>query len=217
MRFLSYLKEQVKYISIKDAPDWVKEILGKAKYDLEVIVGSDVSTGGNWHDYNVMRVYLYQGGRVSVQSAAGGPSINDTERERKVKDGFNVKLTPDKMVLITNSYPKGARLYVHPNAMSKVFLEEPKQDITPEEYLALVATKSLKASYAGGKPREQECMKYGVNYETAKAQLISKGLLNKNGAINKHGKNAILAKFGGGIIDTWGASEKLGLKKNSRW
>jgi hypothetical protein len=218
MRLKKYLTEQERYIAIKDAPNWVQKILKSARIgkDLRVTIGGSVDIGGNWHDGNVRRVYLYQGGQIKMLSGAGGPGVNDSPSERRAKEGFATKLDANKMVLITNTYPKQAELYVHPDAMAKM-IAEPDQDITPEEYLVLVATRSLKASYQGRPIRKDECARYGVDYDTAKAQLIGKGLLNRNGAINKNGKNALLAKFDYPTIDVSVAAKKLGFKSKSRY
>ena len=201
MKFLQYLNEQVKYVSPRDLPNWVQKTLKGKKIgkEIEVVIGDTVSIGGNWHDANVMDVFLYDKGRIVSQKAIGGLNVGDSKREVQVKKGFTTKLTQDKMVLITNTYPKKATLYVHPNAMIKS-LEEPKQNIQPQEYIALAATRGLKASYAGGKPRVEACREYGIDYETVKMQLISKGLLNKNGAINKNGKNALIDMFDDAFI-----------------
>lgn len=215
MRFLDYLNEQVKYVAIKNLPDWVKKILKSKgiKSDVEVIIGSDVSIGGNWHDYNVMDIYLYNAGRIEPQKAIGGMGPNDTQRERQVKQGFKTKLSQDKMILITNTYPKNATLYVSPDAMAKQLDDGQKQEITSEEYLVLVITRSLKASYMGENQREKEARRYNIDFRTIVNQLISKGLLNKNGAINTNGKNALLDKFDR-HLDAYQAANKLGLKSN---
>lgn len=219
MKFLQYLTEQERYVSIKDCPNWVQRILKSERIgkDVRVTIGTSVDIGGNWHDGNVRRVYLYAGGKVKTLSGAGGMGVNDSPSERRAKQGFATQLTADKMILITNTYPKGSELYVHPDAMAKM-IAEPDQQLSPEEYLVLVATRGLKASYQGRPLRKDECERYGVNFEITKNQLISKGMLNRNGAINKNGKNALLAKFDYPTIDTMTAAKKLGLKaKKGSW
>jgi hypothetical protein len=217
MRFLQYLTEQERYIAIKDAPDWVKKILKSERIgkDLRVKIGTSVDIGGNWHDGNVRRVYLYAGGKIKSLSGAGGMGVNDSPSERRAKQGFATQLTPDKMILITNTYPKMAELYVHPDAIAKM-IAEPEQQLSAAEYLVLVATRGLKASYQGRPIRKDTCEMYGVDYDTTKAQLISKGLLNRNGAINKNGKNALLARFDRPTIDPDSAARELKLKKTGR-
>jgi hypothetical protein len=202
-----------KYVSVKDLPDWVKRVLGRSfKKDVEVEIGDTVRTGGNWHDANVMDIYLYDRGKVAHQSAIGGQSPWDTANQSQVKKGFETRLNKDKMILITNTYPKTAKLYVHPDAMIKA-LDEPKQNITGEEYFVLAVTRGLKASYAGGKPRKDTAEAYGINYEMTVKQLISKGLLNRNGAINKNGKNALLSAFDNPIVNYDTVAKKFNIKR----
>ena len=212
------LGETVRYVSPRDLPDWVKKVLKSHKIakDVEVEITDKVSTSGNWHDANVMDVYLYDRGKVAHQHAIGGQSMFDTGKEAQIKKGFQTRLTKDKMILITNTYPKVAKLYVHPDAMIKA-LDEPKQDITDEEYMVLVITRGLKASYQGRPLRKDTAAEYGIDYETVKAQLISKGLLNRNGAINKNGRNVLIAKFDSQTIDYMSAARKLNFKSNRGW
>jgi hypothetical protein len=72
----------------------------------------------------------------------------------------------------------------------------PKDELTREEKIVLVATRSLKSSY-GGIPnfRKHEAMQQtgiaGAAYDTAKQALIAKGCLNAAGAITNRGRNAI--------------------------
>lgn len=201
-----------KYISVKDLPDWVRRTLGRGfKRDVEVEIGETVRTGGNWHDANVMNVYLYNKGKVAHQSAIGGQSPWDTSNQSQVKKGFETRLNKDKMILITNSYPKSAKLYVHPDAMIKS-LDEPKQNITDEEYMVLAITRGLKASYAGRPLRKDTAEEYGINYEMTIKQLISKGLVNRNGAINKNGKNALASGFNDAFVNYETLARKFGMK-----
>ena len=202
-----------KYVSPRDLPDWVRRILkdkGIGK-DVEVEISDNVRTSGNWHDANVMDIFLYDKGKIANQHAIGGLSVNDTGREAQVKRGFETRLSKDKMILITNTYPKGAKLYVHPDAFIKA-LEEPKQQLSNDEYMVLVITKGLKSSYMGRPLRKDTAEEYKIDYDMVKNQLISKGLLNRNGAINKHGRNAILDKFGQGSTDPSSIARKLGVK-----
>jgi hypothetical protein len=68
-------------------------------------------------------------------------------------------------------------------------------ELTEDEEIVLVATRSLKASYGGvSNYRLSEARRYtGIDlhrWETAKAMLIAKKLLNKAGAITVEGRNA---------------------------
>ena len=207
----------VRYVSPRDLPDWVQRVLKGKKIgkDVAVEVGDRVVTSGNWHDANVMDVYLYDRGKVAHQMAIGGQSPWDTGKEAQVKKGFETTLNKDKMILITNTYPKTAKLYVHPDAMIKA-LDEPKQQLTPEEYMVLAITRGLKAAYAGGYPRKDTSAEYGIDYDTVKNQLISKGMLNRAGAINKNGKNALASAFDNAFVDYHAIAKKFGMK-SKRW
>lgn len=60
--------------------------------------------------------------------------------------------------------------------------------LTPNEKNCLEATKKFKASYEGVSRRQQVGMSVAT-WETAKAGLIEKGLMKKNGALTTNGKN----------------------------
>jgi len=207
----------VRYVAPRDLPDWVQRVLKGKKIgkDVAVEIGDRVVTSGNWHDANVMDVYLYDRGKVAHQMAIGGQSPWDSGKEAQVKKGFETTLNKEKMILITNTYPKTAKLYVHPDAMIKA-LDEPKQQLTPEEYMVLAITRGLKAAYGGGYPRKEASAEYGIDYETVKAQLISKGMLNRAGAINKEGKNALASAFDNAFIDYSSIAKKYGMK-SKKW
>lgn len=96
----------------------------------------------------------------------------------------------------------GLTFYVHPSDAAAM-LPAPAADLTAHEKLVLEATASLKASY-GGKDRYEMSRENAAGYsgkapegfptraewETAKLSLISRGFLNKAGAITPAGKNA---------------------------
>lgn len=82
----------------------------------------------------------------------------------------------------------GLFIYTPPQNLTK-FLPNTQQIIlTQEENMCLTATQKYKASYGGVSRREQIGMRPSV-WETAKAGLIEKGLLKKNGALTTTGKN----------------------------
>lgn len=186
------LSESSMSIAIKDAPNWVKKILKnmKMRKDIEVTVGVDHSIPGTWHDNNLVTLYFYKNGKVQEQEGSYGGQNPYTSREKNiVNKGFKIKLSSlDEMLLRTNTYPKTATLYVHPDAMVKM-LPEPATDLTALEKAVLFVTRSLK-SFA----RKEEADSYGISgrdYDSAKKSLIEKGLLKKNGSITPNGKNAI--------------------------
>lgn len=87
------------------------------------------------------------------------------------------------------------RLHLHP-AQSTLLLPSPKVELTWAEVVVLYATRSLKASYAGIKNFRfvEAKSSTGITlstWEEAKASLITRGLLNKAGAITVAGRNAI--------------------------
>ena len=98
----------------------------------------------------------------------------------------------------------GLTFYVHPETAVKL-LPAPAAELSETESLVLNATKSFKSSY-GGKDRYQMAMDERrwakdappfpsrEQWEAAKQSLISKGLLNKAGAITVNGRNAIPSK-----------------------
>jgi hypothetical protein len=101
----------------------------------------------------------------------------------------------------------GLTFYVHPESAAKL-LPVPAADLSAYEKLVLIATRSLKSSY-GGRDRyemaqtEYDC-KQALNgtvfpsrtqWDETKQSLISKGLLNKAGAITTAGRNAVPSRY----------------------
>lgn len=90
----------------------------------------------------------------------------------------------------------GLRFYVHPDNAAK-FLPAPAAELSDHEREVLSATRNYKSSY-GGKDRYEmakldhrgQLFPTREAWNTAKASLIAKGLLNKAGAITVAGKNA---------------------------
>lgn len=112
-------------IPYRDLPGWAKAICkqeGLRPVRITVKVGEGARCGGNWHDANVKRVHFCRGGDVAtVISPNGDNAINATRLELAVYDyGFVQKLEPGDMILVTNTYPKKADLFVHPAAMPKL-------------------------------------------------------------------------------------------------
>lgn len=210
MRLKQYLNESMIIIGFKDLPDWVKNIMKtkKMRKDVKTHIDVEVNLGGNWHDANVREIFGYKNGKISSQLAIGGQGINDTAKERKAKKGFTTKLKPGEMILVTNTHPKMAELYAHPDDMNKALLDEPdKSELSPEEIMQLVITKGLKAF-----ARKEEAMRYGLKFDDVKQSLIKKGYLMKNGAINKKGKNFLMTYFKKDLIQSYDAAKKLGIK-----
>ncbi len=200
-------------IDIKDMPNWVKNILSthKIKGNLSYEAVKEADIGGNWHDANVRTIYLYEKGKIKQVSGAGGVSPNDSKEERLAKQGFKTVLVPDRMVLVVNSYPKSAKLYVHPDAMGELLDDKIDANLSAEELLALLATKQLKSSY-----RRDELSRFGVKYDDHVAALKKKGLLSNSGGITTTGRNVIeneLEKIGlNAISPIMQVAKKLGFK-----
>lgn len=191
MRLKKYIiNEAALMVGFKDLPDWVKNILKNKgiRKDVKVNTGTKVKIHGNWHDANVREIFAFRNGKVSSQLAIGGQSINDTPKERQAKVGFDVVLKPGDMILVTNTYPKNAELYTHPMDM-KPLLDEPASDeLTKDEIITLVIIRGTKAAY-----RAESARMEGIkDFPKIKADLMKKGYLMKNGAINKKGKNYLL-------------------------
>jgi len=96
------------------------------------------------------------------------------------------------MIMVTNTYPKSAKLYVHPDAMMKSLPAEEKDDLSKEEKLVIAIMKGLKAF-----ARRKEAGRYGINYDSILQQVIGKGYATKGKAISKKGKNYLLKHFPG--------------------
>jgi len=112
----------------------------------------------------------------------------------------NAKVTslPDNIVVVEHSYfcgkDFGCTVYVGKENLTKML--PAATEISLDEKIVLVATRSYKSSYAG----ETECRFKNAQRETkisrerwdaAKEQCIAKKLLNKAGAITNEGRNAV--------------------------
>lgn len=212
MRLKTYLKESVMIIGFKDMPDWAKSIMIKKKIrkDVEVNIGSEISLPGAWHDADVMEIFAYKNGKVGSQLAIGGQGINDTAKERAAKKGMKFTLKPGEMILVTHTYPKMVKMYAHPDDMNKMMLDEPtsKDELSKEEIMTLALTKGLKAF-----ARKEEASRYGIQFDEVKQSLIKKGYLQKNGAINKKGKNFLIQWSGKDFVQDYWVADKLGIKR----
>lgn len=110
--------------------------------------------------------------------------------------GFKVGRLPLNLALVRHSkgHYESTCVYVSPENISK-YLPAPAE-LSREEKIVLAATSGLKSSYAGIKDyRFHEANQMtGIPrslWDSTKAELIGKGLLNKAGAITDAGRNAI--------------------------
>ncbi len=113
------------HIPFRDLPEWAKRVCSERKLrptKIPVYVGDKARCGGNWHDANVKEVHFHRGGETaSIHSANGDNYINCDRLERAVYDyGFEQPLQPGDMILVTNTYPRKAEIFVHPAAMPKL-------------------------------------------------------------------------------------------------
>jgi hypothetical protein len=137
--------------------------------------------------------------------------------------GLNVRMPvhqdvkiPDDVMVVEHSYftgkDMGLRFYVSPNStFLPKMISAPKEELTPQEMIVLIATRSLKAGYAGDRDSrfhsaEEETGITKEEWESAKASLIAKRHLNKAGAITTSGRNVAgdkrLDNYGLGTKDT---------------
>jgi len=209
MRFKQYISEALLFVSIKDLPDWVKKVLKQKKIgkDVKVETTTKVKIGSNWHDANVRDIFAYKNGKVMSQMAIGTMQLGDTKKDIQAKQGFETPITPDQMILVTDTYPKQAKLYVHPDTMIKA-LEPPSnvKELAGPEILILVITRGRKPAF-----RREEAARFGLDYNSISLSLINKGFLMKNKAMNKKGKNFLLTHDLNGQVDD--VASKVGIKR----
>jgi hypothetical protein len=215
MKFKQYIIESVLHVDIKNLPDWVKTILKKdgIRKPVSTNAGITHNIGSNWHDSNCMDIHLWKDNKVKTVSYCGGPAMNDRPDIAQWKNGVNVTLKHGEMILIINSYPKRAELYVHPDDI-KPLLDAPttSADMSSDEVFSLYITRSIKSSY-----RVDIAIGYGVDYFGAIKLLKSKNLVSSNGAITTQGKNFLetyLPTLGlNPHTNEFALADKLGLRK----
>lgn len=122
----------------------------------------------------------------------GTPFSNGRQIEQLTELPFNVALVRHSIFC---GKDMGLTVYVRPDQMSQIALPAPVE-LTREEKIVLCFTASLKSSYAGIKNyRFHEAHEdTGITleaWESSKGALITRGLLNKAGAITEDGRNAI--------------------------
>lgn len=111
-----------------------------------------------------------------------------------VKDGYVAPFKlPTGFALIERSYFMGKQsVTIWITKENAAPLLGPTEDLTNDEKKVLVATRSLKSSYAGqSNYRQKESGLDPETWERTKQELIGKGLLNRSGAITVAGKNAV--------------------------
>jgi hypothetical protein len=150
----------------------------------------------NW-DSGYKRTYrIVRLADMAVLEIADAPFLQDSKLHQgsyEIPDGFLV-------VVLVDSACKQSIQIVAPAGVINAALPAP-ESLTEDETTVLIATRSLKSSYGGiSNYRFHEAsQKRGITldrWNAAKNALISRGLLNKAGALTTKGKNAA----GGGIL-----------------
>lgn len=109
----------------------------------------------------------------------------------------SIPIAQDMMVVVNSIFcgkDMGLTFYVHPNSILLPKLLPAPAELSQEEKVVLVATRSLKPCYAGdSNVRFHEARRWtGITQEqwdVAKASCTAKGYLNKVGAITIKGRN----------------------------
>lgn len=211
---LKYLltEAQKMVIAKKDAPDWVKPILGNSFPNIEVKI-TDEANLHQWHDYDVMDVYFFigdgKGGGKATNSYSGASEDNvltASKESQALYAGTSVRLWPNSvygkpmMILITHTLPKKAELIVHPENIPKQLESDNKQnELSKEESITLAIVKKVPSI-----ERKEYFKKYGIkNYETNIATLKEKGYLSGNNALTLKGKNYLLSFDDFGSVESF--------------
>lgn len=190
-------------IQSKDAPPWVIRVLDNLKCDGITTRPREIKV------YAEERYHFFGGNCYYYVTRDGGESygvqyVGDSENmisalpaEQKLFMGGDLTLDTNTQVLVEHlSYPRHWwALHVHPSCLNKLMLP-PKMEITWAEHVVLVATRSLKSSYAGiSNYRLHEARSMtGITtqeWNDAVATLKSRKLLNAAGAITTAGKNTV--------------------------
>lgn len=145
-------------------------------------------SGGSRDYWVIVDLATMRAATVPENGSGFVPDLNNVESAMLPRPGFAVVCHS-----IFCGKDTGLTFYLHPDNAEK-FLP-PVVELSQQERIVLIATRSLKSSYAGiSDYRFHEANRdTGITrqeWETAKADLIAKGMLNKAGAITTSGKNA---------------------------
>jgi hypothetical protein len=188
------------YLEAKDVPAVIRGSYKGSKF--QAVVTESVSipadaglySGGSRNAYQA--IDLNTGEIAGLSFAASSPWDRD-------RHNAEVKLSPGKVIvqsIIFQGKDMGLRIFVHPDNAAKL-LPAPAIDLTKDQLLVLVATKTFKASYNGQDRYDMAKSDYRCkrmvetfpsrdDWNVAKNDLIIGGYLNKAGAITVKGKNA---------------------------
>lgn len=123
------------------------------------------------------------------------------------KEAYQSVKIPDNCFVVVHNIFCGKDMGLTILTKESLALSHEKQDLSQDEIIVLVATKSLKSSYAGiSNYRFHEARNVtGITeerWDNAVEKLIERGFLNKNKAINARGKN-ILVETGNHLTQLW--------------
>lgn len=200
------------FIEFKDSPPWAQTLLKSAGFTSRAVVEVQAAVthqvGGTWHDANRVTLHFVDGRERKLETRVGtygGANIFASAEENAVNLGGEITLpNPDCMVLELHTYPKMARLYVHPEVIP---LWLPKTDgLSRDEQIVLVAVRSYKSSYLGIKDYRCWEARQATDiskeaYQVAKARLIEQGHLDKRGALTVKGRNAVGRRTFNELVD----------------
>lgn len=191
--FIEFIKESYSsdiFLSVKNIPDgirdWAKEISGKniQQYRLDQS-GKPVTIGMPWHDadretYQFFRLTNNNAVPVgNIVTRSGWESDSPQGYIEGQKKSGTLEIPEGMILVVYGSYPQ--RVIIHTGPKSELMLPDTSksEDITDEELIILIASKSLK-SFA--RPKLQDEF-----YD----RLIKKGLLAKNRSITNEGRNLL--------------------------
>jgi len=181
------------YVTEKDIPESIREKCKSREYKVEV--SETVRLSDNyWSDgtrYEYFGVDLSTGKVFDPKYSEYGNPFTHPEVP-------TVVLEPNSAIVRTGTFcGKKSKpvVYIHPYNAAKLLKNE-NSDLSREEKIVLVFTRSYKSSYAGiSNYRFHEANeRTGISLESwssAKASCVAKKLLKKNGAITTDGRNAV--------------------------
>jgi hypothetical protein len=153
-----------------------------------VQIGTTVKIGGNWHDLNKITLVAVNTATGEVKTEEGwygNVGMFGTAKETAINQGFEATLLDASSFIVEfDTYPKGATVYAHPDAVSKL-LPAPV-DLTELQKKALYVIKSYTSP-----GRYDEARRLGMPravFEEVKQGLQTLGLLTKSGALTLAGK-----------------------------
>lgn len=179
----------------------LKTVCNFNKLEVKVEPTIDFTCPGNWHDYNVQRMFVYNqttGEHKGITAGNYDNHLSWNEQERAMYFGKMKTTIPDPSIwiFVTDTYPKQCTVYCHPDAISKL-LPEPGPALSRRQQIVLYITRSLISS---ARLEEARRFKFTLaEWNTCKAELFKLGLMRSNGSLTTEGKNASQ----GLVFNTW--------------